>query len=335
MTEAAGKVWHGGDLAQAKALFPEAPEPWIDLSTGINPIPYPVSELPLSLWQRLPGARDEAALLAAARQAYRVSAAAGIVAAPGTQILIELLPRLANAGAVAVLGPTYAEHALAWRKAGRAVHEIERLDDVGDAGVVVLVNPNNPDGRVIGREQLAALARSLATRGGLLVIDEAFIDFMPEASLIPDLPPATIVLRSFGKTYGLAGLRLGFAIGEPRLTEILRNALGPWAVAGPALHLGAQALGDVAWLAATSAARTQDAGRLDSLLETCGEVVGGTSLFRLLATPVAVALFAHLGRNGIYVRRFQNNVGWLRFGLPAGVPEWTRLKDALASFPPA
>lgn len=334
MAEAAGKVWHGGDLAQAKALFPEAPEPWIDLSTGINPIPYPVPALPLSLWQRLPGVRDEAALLAAARETYRVPETAGIVAAPGTQILIELLPCLANTGPVVVIGPTYAEHAVAWRKAGMDVRESATPGEAGDAGVVVLVNPNNPDGRVIERAQLTAVARDLAGRGGLLVIDEAFIDFMPEASLIPELPPATLILRSFGKTYGLAGLRLGFAIGEARLTEALRAALGPWAVAGPALHIGAQALSDTDWLAAAAGARASDAARLDALLASRGVIVGGTSLFRLLATPDAPALFAHLGRDGIYVRRFQNNASWLRLGLPGDEPSWQRLAAALASFLP-
>lgn len=332
---AEGEIWHGGDLATAKALFPEAPEPWIDLSTGINPIPYPVPALPLSLWQRLPGKAEEAALLDAARQAYRVPERAGIVAAPGTQILIELLPRVIPAGPVAVLGPTYAEHALAWRKAGALVREVATLDDIGDAVVVVLVNPNNPDGRLIGRARLAALGQELAARGGLLVIDEAFIDFTPEASLIPYLLPTALVLRSFGKTYGLAGLRLGVAIGQPQLTEALRAALGPWAVAGPALHVGAQALADAAWLGDTAAARKSDAARLDALLAPLGEIVGGTALYRLLATPNAPALFAQLGRSGVYVRRFQNDATWLRFGLPGDEPAWTRLTAALASFVPA
>ena len=116
-------IWHGGDLATARALFPDAPGPWIDLSTGINPIPYPLPTLPLSLWTRLPGADDEAALIAAARAAYRVPADAGIVAAPGTQILIELLPSLAPASPVAIIGPTYAEHGHAWRKAGFTVDD--------------------------------------------------------------------------------------------------------------------------------------------------------------------------------------------------------------------
>jgi cobalamin biosynthetic protein CobC len=334
MAEAGGTIWHGGDLAQAKALFPDAPEPWIDLSTGINPIPYPLPELPLSLWQRLPGAQDEAALLAAARGAYRVPEAAGIVAAPGTQILIELLPRLVAPGPVAVLGPTYAEHALAWRKAGMAAREIEELDEACDARIVVLVNPNNPDGHLIDRTRLAALARNLSARGGLLVIDEAFVDFTPEASLIPELPPATLVLRSFGKTYGLAGLRLGFAIGEPALTARLRAALGPWAVAGPALYLGARALADTAWLDTARIDRTRDAARLDALLVPRGDVVGGTALFRLLETRDAAALFVHLGSSGVYVRRFQHDPDRLRFGLPGDEPSWARLAAALASFTP-
>ncbi|MDR6873882.1 cobalamin biosynthetic protein CobC [Bosea sp. BE125] len=327
-----GEIWHGGDLAKARALFAGAPEPWIDLSTGINPISYPLPPLPQSLWQRLPGADDEAALLAAARAAYRVPDGADIVAAPGTQILIDLLPRLAGAGPVAVLGPTYAEHAQAWAKAGAEVRAVSDLDRASEARTVVLVNPNNPDGRVVSRQGLAAMAARCAARGGLLVIDEAFADFTPEASVLPELPPATLVLRSFGKTYGLAGLRLGFAIGDPGLTEALRAAMGPWAVAGPALHVGAAALADSPWLAQAGAARAADAARLDALLAPHGRIVGGTALFRLLETGNAPALFTHLGCRGLYLRRFQNDARWLRFGLPGAASEWARLQAALEGF---
>jgi cobalamin biosynthetic protein CobC len=329
-------IWHGGDLATARALFPDAPQPWVDLSTGINPIPYPLPKLPLSLWQRLPGADDEAALLAAARKAYHVPPKAEIVAAPGTQILIDLLPRVLPAlvavGPVAVLGPTYAEHALAWRKAGATVREPTTLADVAEAATVVVVNPNNPDGRSLSHPDLAALAARCAARGGMLILDEAFADFTPETSLLPILPPATIVLRSFGKTYGLAGVRLGFAIGEVAPIAALRAAMGPWAVAGPALEIGARALADTESLAAAGAARGADAARLDALLSPLGRIVGGTTLFRLLATPDAPSLFAHLGRHGLYVRRFQNDATWLRFGLPGDAAAWTRLEAALASF---
>lgn len=322
-------IWHGGDLAAARALFPEAPEPWVDLSTGINPIPYPLPPLPLSLWARLPGAADEKALLAAARAAYGVPGRAGLVPAPGTQILIGLLPRLAPRGPVAVLGPTYAEHGEAWRKAGFKVSEIATLAEAGGAATVVVVNPNNPDGRLVPPEALAKQAALCAARGGLLVVDEAFCDFAPEASLVRELPPGAVILRSFGKTYGLAGLRLGFAVAAPELTDALAAALGPWAVAGPALAVGAAALGDAAWLATAAAARARDAARLDALLGAHGAVVGGTALFRLLETPRAPALFARLGRRGIYVRRFRGAPQRLRFGLPADEAQWSRLQAAL------
>ena len=320
-------IWHGGDLAKARALFPEAPRPWIDLSTGINPIPYPLPALPLSLWTRLPGADDEAALIVAARAAYRIPARVDIVAAPGTQILIELLPRLSPSGPVAILGPTYAEHGHAWRKAGFAVTETATIPEA--AATIVVVNPNNPDGRLLSRAELASVAARCAARGGLLVIDEAFADFTPETSIVPDLPDGTIVLRSFGKTYGLAGLRLGFAIGAPDLMAQLRTALGPWSVAGPALHVGALALSDTDWLAETGRERARDAARLDALLARHGRIVGGTALFRLLETPKAAMLFDRLGRHGIYVRRFQNAPDRLRLGLPGDEASWSRLRAAL------
>jgi cobalamin biosynthesis protein CobC len=326
------EIWHGGDLAQARALFPDAPEPWIDLSTGINPHPYPLPSLPLSLWQRLPGAREEAALLQAARDVYRVPERVGIVAAPGTQILIEMLPRLLAKGPVAVLGPTYAEHALAWRKGGHAVAEIESLDAVGEAATLVVVNPNNPDGRIVPHCDLAALATHCRGRGGVLVVDEAFCDFTPEVSLIPALPQGAIVLRSFGKSYGMAGLRVGFAIGAPETVAALRAGLGPWAVAGPALAVAATALADQGWLAAATLSTQAAAKRLDGLIGQLGAVVGGKSLFRLLETPNAAALFAHLGRHGVYVRRFRYDPCWLRFGLPGAESEWLRLEAALAAF---
>jgi cobalamin biosynthetic protein CobC len=320
-------IWHGGDLATARALFPEAPQPWVDLSTGINPIPYPLPALPLSLWTRLPGADDETALIAAARKAYRVPAHADIVAAPGTQILIELLPCLAPAGPVAVLGPTYAEHGHAWRKAGYAVTETAAPAEA--AATIVVVNPNNPDGCVLSQAELTSLSAHCVARGGLLVVDEAFADFTPEDSIVPDLPDGTIVLRSFGKTYGLAGLRLGFAIGAPDPVAKLKAALGPWSVAGPALHVGARALSDAGWLAETGLVRGRDATRLDALLAPHGRIVGGTTLFRLLETSQASALFARLGRHGIYVRRFQNAPDRLRFGLPGDEAGWSRLRTAL------
>lgn len=241
------RIDHGGDLDAARRLFRLAPEPWVDLSTGINPVPYPCPALDASTLRRLPSAADLLGLLRAAAGAYGVPDPEGIAAAPGTQILIETLPRLRPAGRVAVLGPTYAEHAAAWARAGHAVATVPEIADTGGADVVVVVNPNNPDGRTHEAGTLLALADDLAGRGGLLVVDEAFADLEPVASLAGTPRPGLVLLRSFGKTYGLAGIRLGFAIGEPDFAEAIARALGPWAVSGPALAIGRAALSDEAW----------------------------------------------------------------------------------------
>jgi cobalamin biosynthesis protein CobC len=350
---------HGGALDEARRRWPNAPEPWIDLSTGINPVAYPVPEIGAEAWTRLPLASEECALRVAAAARYGAKNADCIVAAPGTQALIQILPRLVAPGSrrgcaapateplhegarphVAVLSPTYAEHAAAWRREGHDLREVASLADTRGADAVVVVNPNNPTGRLIAAEALAEWAVSLAQRGGLLVVDEAFMDVAEQgASVVPSLPPSTIVLRSFGKMYGLAGVRLGFAIAEPALATRLRGMLGPWAVSGPALAIGTAALNDGAWLEAARARLAADAARLDALIASAGcEIVGGTNLYRLAACAEApdrpgahnaLRLANRLGEHGILVRRFTYERSWLRFGIPGSAEAWQRLERAL------
>ncbi|QRM27913.1 threonine-phosphate decarboxylase CobD [Microvirga sp. VF16] len=331
MSEA--RIWHGGDLDEARRLFPEAPEPWIDLSTGINPIAYPMPSLPASLFERLPSPADHKDLEAAAAEAYGASDVTKVVAAPGTQVLISLLPALWTPSRVAILGPTYAEHAHAWRGAGHEVAEIGTIDAAENADIVVVVNPNNPDGRLLGREALLEVAANLQRRGGWLVVDEAFADFDGGETLVPVLPENAIVLRSFGKTYGLAGVRLGFAIAATGVATKLRRALGPWSVSGPAMEVGRWAMRDHGWRLAAQEARTADTRRLDALLAPHSDrALGGTILYRLMGSSRAPELFAHMGRHGIWVRRFQYDPRLLRFGLPGSDEAWRRLESALASF---
>ncbi|MGF3025286.1 threonine-phosphate decarboxylase CobD [Methylobacterium aquaticum] len=322
-----GSIRHGGDLGEACRLFPQAPGPWIDLSTGINPIPYPWPALEASAFTRLPAPADLAALEAAAAGAYGAKPD-HVVAAPGTQALIDLIPRLRPPGRVAVVGPTYAEHAASWARAGHAVAAVPDLTTAAD--VVVVVNPNNPDGRVVPARDLAAAAARLAARGGWLVVDEAFADLEPVESLCGAPPPGGLVLRSFGKTYGLAGVRLGFAVAGEPLIGRLRRAIGPWAVSGPAIAIGRCALADAVWRREAAARRGRDAARLDGLLDAAGgRIVGGTVLFRTVDIRDASGLFARLGRAGIFVRRFEAAPGRLRFGLPPDEAAWTRLAAAL------
>ena len=324
-------TYHGGDLGAARAAFPYAPSPWIDLSTGINPVPYPVPPLDPAAWTALPDAGAARALEAAAAHAYGADPA-GVTAAPGTEALIYLLPRLSPARRVGVLGPTYGDHARSWAAAGATVETVGTLDGLAGFDAAVVVNPNNPDGRLVAPADLSALAG----RVGLLVVDEAFADVVPPAwSLAPAPPPNAVVLRSFGKFYGLAGLRLGFAVAAPERAAALRAALGPWAVSGPAIAVGRAALADDAWAASARARLARDAARLDALLSACGaEVVGGTALFRLVAVDGAARRFASLARAGLLTRPFADRPDRLRFGLPGDGAAWRRLGEALREPPP-
>ena len=318
-------VAHGGDLGAIRRRFPDAPQPWIDLSTGINPVAYPVADLPPEAWSRLPTGAHEQALLAAAARRYGVRDPATIVAAPGTQALIQLLPRLVPKSQVAVVGPTYMEHELCWRRAGHDVSVVPDAAGATGADIVVVVNPDNPTGRLLPPRTLRAIETAL------LVVDEAFIDFLPAtASLAGDLPSNAVVLRSFGKTYGLAGVRLGFAVAPARFARRLRDELGPWAASGPALEIGRRALGDDAWLQEAAMRLAGDQKRLDALLVAAGfTMLGGTTLFRLASHPDSRRMVDLLGRQGLHVRAFDHQPTWLRFGLPADEEGFRRLATAL------
>jgi cobalamin biosynthesis protein CobC len=326
---------HGGGLAAARRLFTDAPQPFIDLSTGINPYSYPLPQLPSDLFTRLPDPEALAAVAAIAAQCYGAPSPAHVVPAPGTQILLPLVAALVGPGRAAVVAPTYREHARAAALAGHRVTEIADLDAAREAVLVIVTNPNNPDGRLFKKNELIALAKRLATRGGLLVVDEAFMDVGPrDASLAGEVGRNPIVvLRSFGKFFGLAGIRLGFALAAPQLAARLSATLGPWAVSGPALAIGATALADRAWIEQARNHLIAAADRLKAILLSAGiEIVGGTALFQLARMSAASDLFHHLGRAGILVRSFPEHPSLLRFGLPDGEAAWARLQIAMAAY---
>ena len=265
--------------------------------------------------------------------ARRYGAAAGsVVAGPGSQALIQALSRILPDEAVGALGPTYSGFASGFGATGARFVEVNRFEELDGFDVAIVVNPNNPDGRFTPRAALLDLHERLAGRGGTLIVDEAFADFDAESeSLAPMLPTnRVVVLRSFGKAYGLAGLRLGFALASPDLVASLRAALGPWPVSGPAIAIGVRALADSDWLEATRARLGQDAARLDLLLQNAGwRIIGGTSLFRLAARADARAAFEQLLAAGILTRPFADAPDRVRFGIPADETAWERLATAL------
>jgi len=333
-TTSPSSLAHGGDLAAAEALFGKPDSGWLDLSTGVNATAYPDTRVSAQNWQHLPQEDATAALLAAARRYYRVPDGIGIIGAAGSQALLQSLPEIASGGRVAIVGPTYAEHERVWRDRGYEIRNVSEVAAAGSADIAVVVNPNNPDGRIVPPRELLAHASALSAWRGILVVDEAFADVAPEASILPHLTPShpVLVLRSFGKFFGLAGLRLGFAAGTAELMERLAGRLGPWAVSGPALEIGARALSDGNWVTSMRAHLTQRRIALDEVLKGAGlHIAGGTDLFQLIDDMRAPDVFQRLGRAGIFTRPFSHNPRWLRLGVPGSDADLRRLAATLAA----
>lgn len=316
---------HGGNLDLALQRYGGDAQDWIDLSTGINRQPYPVGELPAGCWSALPSKSEIESLHRAAQKAY--GTAAPVLATNGAQAAIQWLPHLSSRGRARILSPTYNEYAAVLSAAGWDVAEISDLEVLAGADLAVVANPNNPDGRRHDPSQLLALL----PRVGRLVVDESFADAVPGLSLAPEAGrPGLLVIRSFGKFFGLAGLRLGFTIGTEDDIAALASMAGPWPVSGAAIAIGQRALLDREWAEATSARLLHDSLRLDAEVAPLGwTLVGGTPLFRLYETEDARAAQEMLARAQIWSRVFPHRAGWLRLGLPGNETEWARLSAAL------
>lgn len=306
---------HGGGLDAAMMRWGGQRSDWLDLSTGINPVPYPLPDFAPHSWAALPDKAAQTALIEAARRFWNVPDQAAILAAPGASGLIARIPALFETGAVDIPKPTYNEHAAAFTAQGW------RQDT--DANLRVLVHPNNPTGQFWTSADLTAPCT---------VIDESFCDIAPEHSMIQHTSqPHCLVLKSFGKFWGLAGLRLGFLIGAPKLIEKMTDFIGPWAVSGPALDVGTRALSDHTWANDTRARLSQDAQRLDALMMQAGaSIAGGCDLFRLYNVPSAQDWQDRLGQHHILSRIFPYSQTYLRLGLPAPT-QWAQLEAALTA----
>lgn len=295
---------HGGNLDAAIAQYGGTKTEWLDLSTGINPRPYPVPDIPNSDWMRLPDMQAQSRLDDAARRFWAVPQEAALLAAPGASALIARIPYLLPAQAVRVTAPTYNEHAAAFSEGGWQV-----VPD-GPTAARVLVHPNNPDGRLFSTADIEA---------DLTIIDESFCDVCPEHSLIDHAAKSgVIILKSFGKFWGLAGLRLGFATGDPELIRRLSAMLGPWAVSGPALRIATAAFEDDQWAADTRQRLADDRAWLDHVLVGTGaKAVGGTDLFGLYEVENAASLQDRLARAYVWTRVFPYSKTLIRLGVPA------------------
>ncbi|WP_138379422.1 threonine-phosphate decarboxylase [Luteithermobacter gelatinilyticus] len=338
---------HGGDLTHIKTLYPAAPRPWIDLSTGISPYPYPWLEKLDPAWirqaaGRLPSEKD----IEHCKNAYAAYLSPRLspdqlVLAPGSQYLIETLPGLFPKNEVFIATPTYSEHARCWRRAGHrvvnipygvnAIHDTTLLENLPPGKVLILTHPNNPDGRCIDPPTLYNLVRDYSQRGGTVIIDEAFADTTPAVSLLHyNILDNVVVLRSAGKFSGLAGLRLGAAVCTQYLARKLKTHQGMWTISTLSLLVFTRLFEDAIWIDENRRRLKWNMTRLRKLLEKYGFAVrGGTSLFCLTEGRDMCAKADILAQAGIYVRRFTERDHWLRFGLPPNDSAWHRLENTL------
>ncbi|WP_248919050.1 threonine-phosphate decarboxylase CobD [Pseudomonas entomophila] len=322
---------HGGRLLRAVEHYGIAREHWLDLSSGIAPWSYPIPAIPQDAWARLPETED--GLEQAARQYYGVRQ---LLAVAGSQAAIQALPHLRVAGRVGVLSPCYAEHPHAWQRAGHTLVELDeaQLEGALDSlDVLLLVNPNNPTGRRFPRDQLLAWHARLAARGGWLLVDEAFMDNTPEHSIVDCAEcPGLIVLRSFGKFFGLAGVRLGFVVAEKSLLQQLADLLGPWTVSGPTRMIGQACFADIVAHQGQIERCARASQRLVVTLQNAGLAPsGGCDLFQYVRGEHAAHLHDFLARRGILVRLFAQPPA-VRLGLPANAADEQRLAQALADY---
>ncbi|BDU15584.1 threonine-phosphate decarboxylase CobD [Lysobacter auxotrophicus] len=319
---------HGGRLLRAARTYGIAPERWLDLSTGISPFAWPVPPIPASAWHRLP--EDNDGLEAAARDYY---GAPSLLAVAGSQAAIQALPRLRPHSRVGVIAPGYAEHAHAWRAAGHAVETLPAdmlLAQHGRFDVIVLIHPNNPGGERFDRERLLELHATLAQRGGWLVVDEAFMDATPEASLCDAGDrDGLIVLRSVGKFFGLAGARAGFVCASAARLASLRDMLGPWTLTGPSRYVVRCALQDREWHAMQRERLAAFGARLRETLAAAGFAPdAGCAFFQWKRDPRAAAMHEAIARRGILTRRFDEPAS-IRFGLPPDGLAFERLHEGV------
>lgn len=326
-----GLPLHGGARHYWAQHYGVEVDEMVDLSTGINPHGWPVPLLPAAAWQRLPEASPS--LLKVASDYYGANV---LLPVAGSQAAIQLLPQLRTQARVGLFAPAYFEHQQAWERAGHQVVVLER-DQVETAlmtlDVLVVINPNNPTGALIPPERLRQWHQQLVDRGGWLVVDEAFIDTTPEQSMLAQGAPPTglIVLRSLGKFFGLAGIRMGFVSASQSLLQRLEQRLGPWSVSHPAQWVAAQALADQAWQQQNRLQLLRESERLGELLQQNGfSSSGSTALFHWVLHDQAESLFSEWARQGVLVRRFSEPASF-RVGLPGSEEEWQRLEQLLQS----
>ena len=338
-------IQHGGNVDEAIRRYNISKDEWIDLSTGISPWAYPFKELPKDVWQSLPPSNQE--LLSCAAKYYNVNIDR-VIATPGTQIAIRLIPQFFQPSKVAIPSLGYQEHTASWQMANhhtvyyQNTEELITLLDTKSVDHLVLINPNNPNGDKLSLDVIETIISKVR---GICIIDEAFIDYYDEENSTSQLRSATkinnyhdyenlIILRSIGKFFGLAGIRLGFALGSHPSLAALNALLNPWSISHISQHIGIQALQDKQWQAQQRLNINKHSHSFEKALERLlinnlkeySKIESGLFNTVFAVKPELKILHEQLARKGVWTRLCNDNdqPSWLRFGLPKDIDEFEK-----------
>ncbi|MCY4045712.1 MAG: aminotransferase class I/II-fold pyridoxal phosphate-dependent enzyme [Cellvibrionales bacterium] len=309
--------FHGGDLYWAAERFGRPVDQWIDLSTGVNPNSYPIPDVKAADYQRLPYLSPE--FLASIEGYYGQPG----IPVSGSQQAIDLLPGMLKKLPVLLPEVGYKGYEKIFRQADFYCQHYPSLDKASamiaimDAITlnpnqhVVIINPNNPTGLIFTPEELLEFAKLLAP-DAMLIVDEAFMDVTPEGSMLNDrLLLNVLVFRSFGKFFGLAGLRLGVVFtSNTALINRLDSTLDPWRINGLAQAVATKAYSDNTWQSAAreqlATQKTKHQAKLLTLVnQTQGRLLVRQGLFSAIIMPASMAQHAWqaLALKGILTRQ--------------------------------
>ena len=333
---------HGGQLNVYAQHYGISQALWLDLSTGINPGGYFKSDVPDNVLRDLP--HDDDGLQQAASDYYGSDA---LLMVPGSSWAIQNLPQVLlkhrpsiNKVLLPQLG--YSEHQQAWLASGVMAEFYSGTPSAAQlktCDVCVLINPNNPSTHLLSKDTVLNIAQQLQQHSAWLIVDEAFLDTRPCNSVTGENEENTIVLRSLGKFFGLAGLRVGSVIACDSILTHLNSLLPPWALSHPARFIAKHALQDTVWIQQTRLRLQQQANKL---AELCEQVLGGQGgdAWRILQTDFFVTVLCEskkmtlechhqLCEQGIYTRLLDHQCG-IRIGLPSDrSQDWQRLEQGL------
>ena len=304
---------HGGDIDNAIKKYGGNKDNWIDLSTGINPHYYPYKLINIRELQNLPCKNDIDNLNKLAKKYFQTTAC--VRAVSGAQGGINILPFLFPNKTVSILSPTYNEYQNVFSNSLKKIINVKNLSELKKSQIAIICNPNNPDGKLYSNEDLLKISKNVE----YLIIDESFMDQYPRKSLSHKLDDQTniLILRSFGKFFGLAGIRLGFLISNKEIDKKIQFLVGTWPISNVAINVASKALIDDVWIMNTISFLKEGSYFLDCLAsEISWKVVGGTNLYRLYETPNADDAQYKLANFKIWSRRFTYSKKWIRLGIP-------------------